>query len=398
MGDTRFKQPFERVATASDRIAAMQSLTTEELLMAVAGAARPEDALVVNVLATEAINRTRRAEIVLESIGEGIIAVDAGRRVTYANPAALDLLGYERDEMLGTDLHALGHVGPTGDVIPEPECVVTASLATGKVTHRRAHGDSFRRKDGSTFMVELKSTPIERDDEVVGAVVVISDVTAQIEAELAIGRLAAIVEQSADPIITLATDGRITHANQAVEDLLGHERQTLLGKDVLDVIPPAETDRARALLEAVLQGDAMTQKDVMVRRRDGSNIVTSITVFPVLDSEKRVIAVSGVLRDVTTRRKEASRIARARARDKALQRTARYRLSTLLPALAWGFGTVILFRTILLAWFTFTPNDRGDILLLGTTTLALLAGLLVGFAVHAWKQRQAPDEHPDRVL
>lgn len=391
MGDIRFERPYQQVAQADDRVAAIRSLTSEEVVMALAGASRERDPLVANILATEAINRTRRANIVLDNIAEGIIAVDADRRVTYVNPAALALLGYERDELLGKDLHALVHFMSTGQPMPEEACVLVQSLETGEIAHQRDHGDSFRRKDGSLFIVELTSAPVHADGTIVGAVVVVSDVTAQIEAEVAIGRVAAIVEHSADPIITLATDGTITHANHAVEEVLGHNPEQLPGQHIHTLVPDEAHPDLQRMLVMLRNGDPVRQVELPHQHKDGSVLNTAVTAFPVYDGSGRVVAISGIIRDVTERRRQEAALAAAHERERELHETVRYRLTTLLPALAWGLGTVILLRTLVLLYFASTPNNRADLLILGTTTVALVVGGIVGVLVYFWRRARARD-------
>lgn len=296
MGDARFEHPYQRVAQAPDRWAAIQALSTEEIVMALAGAAPENDPLVTNILATEALNRTRRAEIVLDNIGEGIVALDAQRLVTYANPAALELLGYDWDELRGRDLHEGVHHLATGEPMPVEDCVVVECLEEGHVTYRRDHGDSFRRKDGALFAVELTCAPIKVDDEVAGAVLVISDITGEIEAELAMGRLAAVVEHSTDPIVTLGPDGTIAHANQAVESMLGYEAERLVGQHVLKLIPEEAHEAAQNLLGQVRRDETTHDVELPYKHNDGSAVATRVTAYPIYDRQGRVAGVSSILR------------------------------------------------------------------------------------------------------
>lgn len=51
----------------------------------------------INTLTIERNNK----EIILESLGEGVIAVDASLKVTYANSVALELLNIQKDDLIG---------------------------------------------------------------------------------------------------------------------------------------------------------------------------------------------------------------------------------------------------------------------------------------------------------
>jgi PAS domain-containing protein len=45
-----------------------------------------------------------RNESILDAAGEGIVGIDHNGLVLFANPAALGVLGYRRDELLGQDI------------------------------------------------------------------------------------------------------------------------------------------------------------------------------------------------------------------------------------------------------------------------------------------------------
>ena len=55
-------------------------------------------------------------------------------------------------------------------------------------------------------------------------------------------QLAAIVESSADAIISKDMDGRITHWNQGAEQLYGYSSQEMIGKSVALLMPPERSD------------------------------------------------------------------------------------------------------------------------------------------------------------
>lgn len=389
MGDTRFEEPYRRVAEATDRLAVLDLMTSEEVVMALAGASRAQDPLLANVLATEAMNRARRSNVVLDNIAEGIVAVDAQRRVTFANPAALDLLGYARDDLIGQDFHELVHGRAGGDHVPLDECVIAETLATGRTASWRDHGDGIRRKDGTFFPAKLTSAPIERDGERVGAVIVVSDITREMEDDVAIGRLAAVVEHAADAILTLSPEGVVTHANGAVGNVLGHDPASLEGRHVLEIVPAEAHAAAREVLERIRSGQAVRQAEMPHRHADGRVVLTSLTVFPIHDRGGRLAAISGILRDVTEERRAQQRQEAAHARERQLHRGVRYRLTTLLPAVAWGLGTIILLRTLVLLWFAFTPVNWADTVVLAATTLALLVGGLVGALVYLRQRARA---------
>ena len=66
-----------------------------------------------------------------------------------------------------------------------------------------------------------------------------------------------------------AADGRIFSANAAAEDLLGYQRDSLEGRPVVDLHPPAERVRAEALLRGALTQGHASSDDLHLRTRSG---------------------------------------------------------------------------------------------------------------------------------
>ena len=120
-------------------------------------------------------------EALFKSVADAVYLVDVDGRVEFANPAALELLGYEEDELLGRISHpTIHHHRWDGSFFPQEDCPMLRPRTTGETV--RVYGDCFWRKDGSKFRVAYSSAPLatERGS---GAVVVFRDVTAQMEAE-----------------------------------------------------------------------------------------------------------------------------------------------------------------------------------------------------------------------
>lgn len=116
-----------------------------------------------------------RFRLLLESAGEGILGLDAEGCCTFVNRAALAMLGYTQDEIVGQDIQTmLGH-----DCTPDS----TASLEERHFSNTLSEGHSqrcvgiFHQKDGRTLQVEYSSYPIALDGQANGTVMVFWDVT-----------------------------------------------------------------------------------------------------------------------------------------------------------------------------------------------------------------------------
>ena len=126
--------------------------------------------------------RALATELILNAAGDGICGLGADGRITFANPEAAALTGYERRELVGRHFHdTIHHSRPDGGHYPFEQCPVSASLQDG-IEHRDDQ-DVYWRRDGSSFPVEFTSTPAVDGAGAAGAVLVFKDVTARKAAE-----------------------------------------------------------------------------------------------------------------------------------------------------------------------------------------------------------------------
>jgi diguanylate cyclase (GGDEF)-like protein/PAS domain S-box-containing protein len=120
----------------------------------------------------------RDNEAIITAAGEGIFRTDLWGRITYANPAALKMLGYTSQEVLGRRSHELfHHTRPNGTPYPASQCPAGKSLSEG--ASHRVTDELYWRKDGTSIAVDYTTAPIREGGKIVGVVTVFDDVTGQ---------------------------------------------------------------------------------------------------------------------------------------------------------------------------------------------------------------------------
>jgi two-component system, OmpR family, sensor histidine kinase VicK len=101
---------------------------------------------------------SRQSNSVLESVGDGIFALDLEGRITLVNPAAAAMLGYRQEEILGRNMHDLiHHTKVDGAPYPREESPIQASLT--HLSTVRVANEVFWRKDGTSFPIEYVARP-----------------------------------------------------------------------------------------------------------------------------------------------------------------------------------------------------------------------------------------------
>lgn len=128
-----------------------------------------------------------RHSLLLDSIGEGIFGIDLDGRCTFVNPAALSLLGYRTEAVLGRNMHELvHHTHADGRHYPECDCPIFKAFRLGEAC--RIDDEVLWRADGTPFHAEYASHPLLDQGRVVGAVVSFVDIGERKRAEAMLKR------------------------------------------------------------------------------------------------------------------------------------------------------------------------------------------------------------------
>ena len=143
---------------------------------------------------------------------------------------------------------------------------------------------------------------------------IVQDITESKKTEEKIQTLANAVESSSDAIITVSFDGIITSWNKAAEHVYGYLAEEVLGKSVSILAPSHLREETKKLTEIVIQGEKVHQYETLRLRKDDTIINVSITLSPVFDITGKLVAISGIVRDVTERIKAEEELRESEAR------------------------------------------------------------------------------------
>jgi PAS domain S-box-containing protein len=201
------------------------------------------------------------AELILASAGDGIFGLDMRGRITFANPAAAKLLGWDLSELIGRPLSTILYgVKSSGAQAAGESHPIIAALRKGMI--QQATDDNFLCKDGIQLPVEYTSTPIREGGAVVGVVVVFRDITERKRV-----RELQIAKETAEA------------ANRAKSTFLAHMSHELR-TPLTAILGYSDL----LLLQAQLQGDQSLNGDIEQIRGAGTKLLTLIN--NVLDLSK----------------------------------------------------------------------------------------------------------------
>ena len=244
----------------------------------------------------------KKLESILNSAGEGIYGLDMNGLTTFVNASAERMLGYSLKEMSHQSQHDLIHHSKAdGTPYPRKDCHIYAALQDGE-THRSSE-EVFWKKDGTSFPVEYLSTPVIKDDKVVGAVVTFKDISERKKSEDLAIRFGRILDNSSNEIYVFdASTFRFSQVNSGARENLGYSIEELAHLTPLEIKPNYTIETFEKLINPL----RLRQKSVVLfqtvhKRKNG-------TLYPVevklqLMHEETPPVFIATIQDITVRKK-----------------------------------------------------------------------------------------------
>lgn len=186
----------------------------------------------------EALNESeRRFRELTDLLPQIIYETDMTGTVTYANRIAFEVFGYTEED-LERGINALTMIAPEDR--ERAGSALQQVLDTGSILDKTREYRAIRR-DGSTFPVSIFSSPVVRNDVIIGVRGIIVDITDRIKAE----ELVRESERNYRTLFETATEGiliaqgdRLVLVNPALVRLLGYTEDKISSRPFTDFIHP----------------------------------------------------------------------------------------------------------------------------------------------------------------
>ena len=206
----------------------------------------------------------KQNKMILNAAGEGIYGVNMQGDTTFVNQAALDLTGFTRYELLGNNQHELiHHTHKDGTPYPYEQCPIYRCIIEGKAI--TVEEEIFWRKDGTSFPVELNTSPIMEKGDILGAVVVFRDISERniMEREKTSMREQLLQSQKMEAVGTLA--GGVAHdINNMLTAIQGYT-------DLISMFSGESNTKVKTYLEKISsvtsRAGALTKQLLLFSRR-----------------------------------------------------------------------------------------------------------------------------------
>ena len=239
---------------------------------------------------------------VLDALLEGCQIIGFDYRYLYVNDVLTAQSRKPREELLGrTMMQCYPGIEHTDMFTVLRRCM--------EERHHEQLDNEFTFPDGRRIFFELRFVPVRQ-----GVCVLSLDVTERRN------RLAAIVNDSDDAIMSSSRDGVITSWNDSAERIYGFSAAEMVGKTMDVLIPPERRHDEAQIAERVLRGERIMHFETLRYRRDGSELVLSVTMSPIRDSGGAIVGLATIGRDVTSIRELQADLVRAKEAAEAANR------------------------------------------------------------------------------
>lgn len=232
-----------------------------------------------------------------------VIDVETGQFVDVNEKACIDL-GYSRDELLSMKVF---DVDPNQRADDFQQMILNTDQSNS-ITLESLH----RRKDGSTFPVEVNIAVVKLEKRY--TIAIVRDITERKHTEAALreseARFRLLFEISADGISIVDVETKaFIYTNPAVCRMLGYTEKELKSMSIADIHPKQDLPWIIRELESLALGQKSLTLEVPCQRKDGRIIDTEITA-KIAEIDGRVCSV-GIHRDITEKKIAENKLRRS---------------------------------------------------------------------------------------
>jgi len=237
------------------------------------------------------INLLQAAADIVSALPDAVVVTGLDRRVLAVNQAAADLFGWQAADLVGQAISDQVAAVERAHVAEQEDRVFAGEP-------QRYETKVLNHQTGEERDVAVSSGPFRVDNELIGTVATLRDITEPKRAQDTLSRSEAryrnLVESASDAIVTLDANGRFTTVNHAAEIISGYRREELVGQWFAPMLSDDELPKALAHFQKALAGETGLFESRFYRK-DGEARTISITYStPQRDEE-----VLCLIRDVT---------------------------------------------------------------------------------------------------
>ena len=257
---------------------------------------------------------------IISSAPFGVALYDKNLRYAALNPFLEAMFGVRTAEVIGKQ---------DSEIFPFARTEGLDELLKKAISGESAGRSEFPfyvPQSGRAGWGSAKYDPLrDKGGGIVGVLANVQDITQVKLAQQALAqseeRFRIVVERAADVIYMMSPDCSIVSLNQAFETLTGWKRAEWIGKSLLTMLHADDVALAVTSFERVFRGEPSEAFALRFLSVSGEYLVGECTATPLFENG-RIVAASGIVRDVTARKRAEEALRQSETRFRTLAETA----------------------------------------------------------------------------
>lgn len=255
---------------------------------------------------------------IMETSPMGILVMDEGGKIIFANDQAARVHGVAREEIIGRQ-----HNDPVwkiaahdGSLFPDERLAFNRVMKIRNAVLDIRHAIHWQ--DGRKVLLSINASPIISDDGSIKKVVsTVEDITTRKKVEEALKesayRFRSLVKTAESVIILLSPDKKILEFNRMSEQLFGRTRHEVLGRDYYELFVPERLwPEHNRQFSTVLSGNPLRLLENYVVAKGGEERMIQWSLSRLLDAKGGALGVLAVGQDITERKRSEVELCEAR--------------------------------------------------------------------------------------
>lgn len=245
----------------------------------------------------ELLREQARLESIAESLPLGLLMVDANGNIVMSNSQLTAILRHPPNELAHPSCERM--FSESRQMFLQADLPLARILAGGPAINEEV---LYLRGDNTMVSLRISATSVRGNArEIIGAAVMLEDITGQKLARQSAQEMAALVNASSDAIYRVSKDGLILSWNPGAQRLLGYTADEIRYTNMRALIPTTLEDGFQRLLVAIRTGKQAYGFSTIFVHKDGSRVPVSMNISPVFGAdEAEVIGASLVVRALET--------------------------------------------------------------------------------------------------
>lgn len=245
-------------------------------------------------------NESEKNLALLHNASDGIHILDTNGNIIEVSDSFCNMLGYSRNEIIGMNISQLDEKFTREELVQVLKDQFTNSFRSQFETRHR-------RKNGTSFPVEISNFPLKLDNK---AVLFNSsrDITDRKLAEDKLHLAASVFTHANEAIIITDPDGAIIDVNNAFSQITGYNREEVIGRKLNTLSADPQEEEFYKSLWQNLTENGYWQGETWNRRKNGEKYVEQLTISSARDGQSNIRHYVVLFSDITAQKEHEQQL------------------------------------------------------------------------------------------